>query len=554
MYHLHSSPRPARALIIGAGPAGLTAAYELLKHTNIQPVVIESTERIGGISCTVNHEGNRIDIGGHRFFSKSGRVMEWWMDLLPLEEGAEGKLSLRYQGAWREWTSKVSGPNPLEEDEVMLLRQRKSRIYHRGKFYAYPLRIDLRTMWNLGLFRLIPMAISYLKAHIWPRLPEQSLADFMVNRFGKELYKTFFKSYTEKVWGVPCEEIDAAWGHQRVKGLSIKAALLHAWRQFWPWARLSSDHPETSLIEHFLYPKFGPGQLWEVVARKIVEMGGEIHFNQRVDQIEIDGQYVLSIRTQNLKEGTTQHWHGDHVISTMPISNLVSSIRRPEPIPATIHRIAEGLCYRDFFTVGVLLKSLKIVGDDGQEATDNWIYIQEPEVKLGRLQLFHNWSPWMVAQPGTYWLGAEYFCDLDGELGQKSDQELQDLCVAELVQLGFIDQAEVLDTVVIRMPKAYPAYFGTYEELPHLTEWLGQFHNLYPVGRNGMHRYNNQDHSMLAAMEAVELIRQDRAQEKHRIWRINTEKDYHEVRTASSKVAKGTPKPSSYAYSDDAYA
>jgi protoporphyrinogen oxidase len=508
-----------RAIIIGGGPAGLTAAYELLKRTDIQPVVLEKADILGGISRTVNYKGNRIDIGGHRFFSKSDRVMEWWLEIMPLQHSRNVEEEIAYQGKTRTIRSADQGPDPDRVDRVMLVRGRKSRIYFLRKFFEYPITLSFQTLRNLGVFRTIRIGVSYVWSVLFPIRNEKNLEQFFINRFGRELYLTFFKSYTEKVWGVACREISAEWGAQRIKGLSVTRTLLHILKRLFgsKGADLAQKGTETSLIEKFLYPKLGPGQMWEEVALKVQEMGGEVLMNQDVQQIVIEGNRVKALRT------ATGAFEGDYFFSTMPVQELIRKLDGA-PVPAEVREVSEGLMYRDFITVGLLLRRLKL---EGALIRDNWIYIQEPDVLAGRLQIFNNWSPYLTADPENVWVGVEYFCYEGDALWQKPDDEMKAFAAAELSRIGIIDQDAVLDATVIRMPKTYPAYFGAYDRFDLVRQYTDRFENLFLVGRNGMHKYNNQDHSMLTAMTAVDNIIAGRS-DKANIWATNTEQEYHE--------------------------
>lgn len=526
------SNQPTRAIIIGAGPAGLTAALELLEQTEVHPVVFEASDDIGGISKTVVYKGNRIDIGGHRFFSKSDRVMEWWNRILPIQRSPDGvTFGLRYQGKERELSGDQSGPDPTETDHVMLIRSRLSRILYRKKFFNYPVKLELQTIRNLGLLTMIRIGLSYLKARAFP-LQERSLEDFYVNRFGRELYNTFFRDYTEKVWGVPCSEIAPDWGAQRVKGLSITKTLLHALRQLFrgKGRSLAQKDTETSLIEYFLYPKLGPGQMWETVAEKVLQAGGEVTRRSPVTALHLSQGRVEAVSVLDRDSGQTRRVEGDLFFSTMPLNELIESLQGIE-IPEEVREIARGLPFRDFITVGLLVKKLAIVGGTGghpaESVPDNWIYIQEPEVKIGRLQVFNNWSPYLVKDPDTVWLGLEYFVSEGDPTWNLSDQDMTALGIQELESIHMIRREDVLDSTVLRVKKTYPAYFGTYSRFDILRAFLDSIPNLYCVGRNGMHRYNNQDHSMLAAMTAVENIIQGRS-DRANLWNINVEQEYHE--------------------------
>ena len=515
------------AVIIGAGPAGLTAALELLRRTDIKPIVLEADDCVGGISRTVNYQGNRIDIGGHRFFSKSDWVMDWWKEILPVEATGEDRIEITYQNKKREVSA---GGAPADGDRLFMVRSRLSRIYFLRKFFDYPLKLNLGTLANLGPVRVLRIGTSYAWARLFPRRQEKTLEDFLVNRFGSELYLTFFKDYTEKVWGVPCQEISAEWGAQRIKGLSISKAVLHALKSLLPKRKdVAQKQVNTSLIEHFLYPKFGPGQMWEEVARQVLEKGGEIRFGHRVVEFIKTGERITSVLADNIATGDQVHLEADYVFSTMPIKDLIAGMNEA---PDSVRRVASELPYRDFITVGLLLSGMKANAQSRSQLAshmppDNWIYIQERDVKVGRLQIFNNWSPYMVQDPAKVWLGLEYFCNEGDPLWSMPDEALKDLGQEELVKIGLIETSAVLDSVVIRMPKAYPAYFGSYAEFDTVRDFLDSIVNLYPVGRNGMHRYNNQDHSMLTAKMAVDCIIGGETS-KSALWNVNIDDDYHE--------------------------
>jgi protoporphyrinogen oxidase len=530
------------AVIAGAGPAGLTAALELLRRSDVKPIVYEAESQVGGISKTINYRGNRMDLGGHRFFSKSDWVMRWWQEILPVAAGqapSDGPLRINYQRQSRDWVPETA---PASSEAVMLVRQRLSRIFYRRRFFNYPLTLNAATLKNLGILEALQIGLSYGRAQLISRSPESSLEDFFINRFGDRLYRTFFKDYTEKVWGVPCQEISAEWGAQRIKGLSVAKAIRHAIaRPFHNSAQPSQKHTETSLIDRFLYPKLGPGQMWEEVARQVTARGGDIHCSHRIVGVERDGQRVRAVNVLDIADGSMQRVPCDHFVSTMPVRSLLEFLR---PEDSHILRIAQALPYRDFMTVGLLLRRMNPPGGspiarrvlplshiglrpDNGMPPDNWIYIQEPDVRIGRLQVFNNWSPALVADPATIWLGLEYFCHEGDELWSMEDGGFIDFAAAELEKIGLIDRRDVIDGTLVRVAKAYPAYFGAYREFDIVRAYLDRFPNLYPVGRNGMHRYNNQDHSMLAASSAVSSIL-DGGQGKAAIWRINAEDDYHE--------------------------
>lgn len=514
------------AIIIGAGPAGLTAALELLRRSDVRPVVLEATERIGGISCTIRHNGNRMDIGGHRFFSKSDRVMDWWTELMPIasSENGSGLHAIQYQNKERVVSSGATSDDP---DLVMLVRPRKSRIYFLRSFFDYPLALNGQTIRQLGFLRMFRIGLGYLRARLFPRKNEKTLEDFLINRFGTELYRTFFKSYTEKVWGVPCDQISAEWGAQRIKGLSLRTAIAHFLKKTFSRKQssgIAQKGTETSLIERFLYPKYGPGQLWEHVADLVTSRGGELRMGWRVNRLHVEGNRVVSVHATD-NHGATHTFPADYVFSTMPVRELIHSL--DVPVPQEIRAIADGLVYRDFITVGLLVDRLTVTEPDGSPLKDTWIYIQEPDVLLGRLQIFNNWSPYMVADRSKTWIGLEYFCYDTDKLWNMPDEEIARFAIAEVEKIGILRASDVRDSHVVRVPKTYPAYFGTYDRFDEIVRYVDSFENLFLVGRNGMHKYNNQDHSMLTAMTAVDQIVAGRI-DKSALWQINTEQEYHE--------------------------
>jgi protoporphyrinogen oxidase len=522
------------AIIIGAGPAGLTAAIELQRHTGIKPILIEAGTQVGGLSRTVRYKGNRMDIGGHRFFSKSDRVMQWWLDLMPVEASATRDDELRYQGQRRSVPNGGSA-DPSTDELVMLVRQRKSRIYFMRRFFDYPIRLTADTLRKMGPMRTVMAGASYMRSSLLPRRDERTLEDFLINRFGRELYETFFRSYTEKVWGVPCDQISAEWGAQRIKGLSLRGVVTHFLTKTFGARRndIAQKQTQTSLIEKFLYPKLGPGQLWEHAADLVCRDGGEIHYGIQIDRIRADGDRVVSVEGVDAT-GQRVTFAGDYFFSTMPVRDLIRSLSAP--VPTEVREVSEGLVYRDFITVGLLVNKLKLTEPDGSLLKDNWIYVQEPDVLVGRLQIFNNWSPWLVAGEDKVWIGLEYFCNDTDAIWKLSDEEMTRLAAGEIAKIGIINPEDVEDAHVVRVPKTYPAYFGTYDRFHVIRNYVDQFENLFLIGRNGMHKYNNQDHSMLTAMTAVENIVNGNST-KDNIWAINTEMDYHEEKAATRSEA-----------------
>ncbi|MEG7361911.1 NAD(P)/FAD-dependent oxidoreductase [Pseudomonas citronellolis] len=506
-------------VIVGAGPAGLTSAYELQNAGFSNVIVIEADAQVGGISRTVNYKGNRIDIGGHRFFSKSDWVMSWWQNVMPLAaDGVSGDTLLQYKGKTSDLPVCVVASECHDPEVVLLLRDRLSRIYFGKEFFDYPLKLNLDSLRKLGMIKVFAYGVSYLSAKLRPIKPETSLQDFLINRFGEKLYRQFFKEYTEKVWGVGCDEISAEWGAQRIKSLSIIGAIVHAIKKV---LGLGADVAHTSLIERFIYPKYGPGQMWEQVAERFVAAGGRLEMNSRVVEFGSSGGRIDSVGFIDAK-GDFHRIECEQVISTMPIKDFVSASRGG--ISQQAREVAGALQYRDFITVGLLYSKQ----DLAKALDDNWIYIQEPGVKVGRVQVFNNWSPYMVADQETVWLGLEFFCRETDSLWLMSDEDLKVLAQQEMKQIGLVLPDWAIDSVVIRVPKAYPGYFGdAYKNFDILRKELDSIENLFLIGRNGMHRYNNQDHSMLTAREAAAQIISGNV-DKERIWAINVDDEYHE--------------------------
>jgi protoporphyrinogen oxidase len=520
-----SNKNKSRVVIIGAGPAGLTAGFELLKlKEDYAVVVLEETNAIGGISKTVKYKGNRMDIGGHRFFSKDKAVMDWWLDLMPIQ----GELSFDDKELGRDKNLVQGGPDPEKHDNVFLIRNRVSRIYYLKKFFDYPVSINFDTFKNLGIWRTIKSGFSYLQSSFMKR-KEITLEDFFINRFGKVLYSMFFEGYTEKLWGRHPSDISSEWGAQRVKGLSIFIVI----KEFFKKAlKVKSKKIETSLIEEFIYPKYGPGQLWELVAEKIKEKNGKVLLNHKVIEFNLKNNKINSVVTLN--DDKKVKIEGDIFISTMPIKDLVNSLKI-DNLPKNVLEIADGLPYRDFITIGLLIKNLNLKNKTNIRTLNNivpdcWIYVQEPEVQLGRIQIFNNWSPYMVNKPKeTIWIGLEYFCSEGDELWNMTNDEMVEFASNELISLNIIKKNDIVDAHCEKVIKAYPAYFDTYKEIDEVIEYLDSIDNLYCIGRNGQHRYNNMDHSMVTAFECVNNISK-KIKDKTNIWQVNTEEEYHETK------------------------
>lgn len=512
-----------KVLIIGAGPAGLTAAYELLKKDKeAEVIVFEESNDFGGISKTVNYKGNRMDMGGHRFFSKDPEVNIWWNEMLPMQ-GAPSKDDILLQ---RSVPTAEGGPNPEIDDEVMLTRRRVSRIFFNSKFYDYPISLKPQTFINMGFFNTMKVGFSYLGAMLH-KLPEDNLENFYVNRFGRKLYSMFFEYYTENLWGRHPREIDASWGAQRVKGLSIIAIIKDLFGKIF---KKKNRKVETSLIEEFKYPKLGPGELWEVTADKIKSLGGKIVMNAKVTNVNKQGNKVTGLKY--LVEGQEMEMSGDYIISSMPLKDLVVGMN---DVPEDVNRIANGLPYRDYMTLGVLVSKLNIKNKTklttvGDIVPDCWVYVQDRNVKLGRFQIYNNWSPYMVNDlENTVWIGLEYFVFEGDDFWNMSEEDFAKIGIEEMIKIGIIESKDVvLDYHMEKVKKAYPAYFDTYDEIDKVIEYINTIDNLYCVGRNGQHRYNNIDHSMVTSFETVKNILNGN-KDKSNIWNVNTEKEYHEA-------------------------
>lgn len=522
-----------KALIIGAGPAGLTAAYELLtKSKDIEVVVFEESDCFGGISKTVNYKGNRMDMGGHRFFSKIPEVNAWWDHMLPMQ----GHPTYDDIILHRPMPVAEGGPDPEKEDRVMLTRHRVSRILFDTKFYDYPISLKPETFKNFGLLTTLKVGFSYLGS-MFHKLPEDNLENFYINCFGRKLYSMFFEYYTENLWGRHPSEIDASWGAQRTKGLSIMGILKDFFGKLF---KVKNRKVNTSLIEEFKYPKLGPGQLWDVTAAEVEKLGGTIIKNAKVTRVHKNANNVLTSLTYE-KDGQELTMEGDYFISSMPVRDLVGGMN---DVPADAARIAAGLPYRDYMTLGVLVPKINLVNKTNIRTVNNivpdcWVYVQDRNVKLGRFQIYNNWSPYMIKDlEHTVWIGLEYFVNEGDEYWNMTEEEFAKIGVSEMIKLGLIDSPDVvLDVHMEKVKKAYPAYFDTYDEMDKLVDYLSSIENLYCVGRNGQHRYNNIDHSMVTSFEAVKNILTG-SKDKKNIWSVNTEQEYHETSNEEGNEAE----------------
>jgi protoporphyrinogen oxidase len=463
-----------RVVVVGAGPAGLTAAYTLAKQGLYRITVLEADDMVGGIARTAQYKGFRFDIGGHRFFTKIQVVEDLWREILGQDF--------------------ISVP-------------RLSRIHYNGRFFDYPLKLT-NALRGLGPINALRIGLSYLKWHYRPYPIEENFEQWVTNRFGKRLYVIFFKTYTEKVWGIPCTEIRAEWAAQRIQGLSLARAILNA------TALHKRMDTIKSLIHEFQYPRLGPGQMWEACRDRIVDRGHAVHLQHRVDHLEMAGDRVTAVHVQTPDGPRT--FEAEHVISTMPIRSLARALS--PAVPEHIRQRAEGLRYRDFLVVALILNKEHLF-------PDNWLYIHTPGVQVGRIQNFNNWSAAMVPVAGMTCLGMEYFCFKGDGLWESTDEELIALGAKELEALGLARRSDVVDGTVIRMPKAYPIYDSLYKaHLSAVREFLEPISNLHTVGRNGMHQYNNQDHSMLAAMMTVANMQGG----SYDPWDTNSGFEYHE--------------------------
>jgi len=459
-------------VIIGAGPAGLTAAYELSKH-GVASTVLEQDAAVGGIARTVDYKGYLFDLGGHRFFTKVSLVDKMWHEVLAGD---------------------------------FLTRSRLSRIYYRSKFFSYPLE-PLNALMGLGVWESFRCGCSYLAARLFPRHPENDFETWVSNRFGRRLFDTFFKAYTEKVWGLPCKEIQAEWAAQRIRGLSLTSLLLNALR---PRRVTDMQKVVKTLIHEFQYPRRGPGMMWNRTRELVEERGGRVRLQAPVQKIRWEPRRVTAV------EAGGQLYAGEHFLSSMPIRDLINCLD-PAP-PEYLRRAAEDFHYRDFLTVALMVRGRDLF-------PDNWIYVHDPGVQVGRIQNYNNWSPEMVPDPETTCLGLEYFCTEGDALWNTLDAALIELGRREIGRLGLCDPAKVFDGAVVRVRRAYPVYDGTYQRgLAAVREFLAQVPNLQLIGRNGMHRYNNQDHSMLTAMLAARNILGGR----YDLWQVNVDSDYLE--------------------------
>ena len=511
-------------VIIGAGPAGITATYQLSKQPEMEVELVEKADFIGGISATLDFDGSKVDLGPHRFYTKSDRVQEFWESILPLQgKPAIDDIELGHNLPFSE---KSNAPDPEQTDDVFLKRPRLTRIYHRKKFFDYPVKLSWNTIKGLGFFNMIKIGFTYSWTLVFKK-KETNLENFFINRFGRHLYKTFFKDYTEKLWGIKCSEISAEWGAQRVKGISISKILKEIVGKIFYRGKFQTK--ETSLIEFFYYPKFGSGQMYEKMAKIASENNAHISLSTNVEKIIMEEGKISSIIVNT--NGNLREICGDNFISSIPIKELIAKM--DGNVPENVKQVANGLMYRNVRLGGFLLKKLKMKNTTNIKTyndivPDVWIYIQEKNILAGRLEIMNNFSPYMIKDnKNQVCITVEYFCSDTDDLWTMPDDVFCRLVLSELVQMGFVDEKDVISQKSFKVEKGYPVYFGTYKDFDTVKEYINSIPNLYPIGRNGMHKYNNMDHSILTALETVDCII-GKTPSKESIWKVNTEQSYHE--------------------------
>lgn len=514
-------------VIIGAGPAGVSAAFELSKKKEMQVHLVEKENYIGGISATLDFNGNKIDLGPHRFFTKSDRVQKLWESVLPLQgKPAIDDIELKHNLSF---SNLPDAPDPEVDEDVLLNRPRLTRIYYRKKFFDYPVNLSLNTIMGLGLVNMTMIGFSYLRSLLFKR-KEISLEDFFINRFGKRLYETFFKDYTEKLWGINCKDISAEWGAQRVKGISIAKIIKEILGKLLLGKRFKTK--QTSLIESFYYPKSGSGQMYQKMAKIAQANGAIISLKSDVENINIENNRIKSIIIN--QNGKKQEIFGDNFLSSMPIQELITKMTGN--VPEQVKDVACNLSYRNVRLAAFLLKKLNIKNTTKIKTYNNlipdvWIYIQEKGVNAGRMEIINNFSPYLVKDnKKQVCVTVEYFCSDSDKLWTQSDEDFLKMAFAELVKINIAKHEDFIEQKSYKVEKAYPAYFGSYKNFEIVKDFINSVENLYPIGRNGMHKYNNMDHSILTALETVDCILSSNGN-KSAIWDVNTEQSYHEIKT-----------------------
>jgi protoporphyrinogen oxidase len=545
------------AIIIGAGPSGLTASLEMLRRTDIKPVIVEMSSEIGGTARTIEYHGNRMHIGSHPLFSNSGRVMQWWLDLVPASSIQQHTGTARQNTnstphvsergiAPASHISSVASESlvhaEIQKDGFMLARAGMSRSYLFRRFFDNPATLSWTTLRKLGPRRSLRVGISYLASRMTRITPEKSLEDFLINRYGREFYRIFFKSFTEKLWGVPCHEISVEWGAQihSINRTPSQRSSLNAADSRSVATDFAAKHAaENSESAHFLYPSLGAGQLWDRVSEEIVSLGGEIDTGCKVVGLQCRNNTVVSVEIVK-QDGSAEIIHGDYFLSTMPVQQLIDAMETR--VPANIRDISDGLLHRDTISIGLLVDQLRLQHFDGSALPDTSIDVRDSDVLLGRVQIFNNWSPGMVCDPATRWIGLEYFCQEGDGLWEMSDAELKTFAIGEAAKIGLIEVGAVLDAHIVRAAKAYPASCGTYDRLAELHGWVDDFENLYLIGRNSVHKHCNLDRSMLAAMALVDGL-QEGGVDKTLLRKINTgqvdpQTQHHQINASSTRNAQ----------------
>lgn len=507
-----------RAIIIGAGPAGLSTACHL--SDDIIPILIEKEDCVGGLSKTFFEDGNGTDIGPHRFFTKNQKVLDFWESLCPIQ-GAKAIDDILVN---RQVSLKPDGPDPQIEDKVFLNRKRFSRIYYNKHFLDYPLKMKFSNISALGLIKTFVAGLSYIKSCIY-KLPETNLESFMINRFGRVLYELFFEGYTQKVWGVHPSQISKEWGMQRIKGISLIKVVLNA------LAKPFVKGKEISLTDEYYYPKWGSSQMWNLMAERIKEKGGEIILNSKVVELVKQDNKIVSVRVQNKNTGEIQEIFGDVFVSSMPVKSLLTNMN---DVPQNILDIANNLIYRDFILVNYVTEKINLKNNTdvptvNNIAPDSWIYLQDNDIKAGRLDIMNNFSPYIVKNfKDDFVINLEYFCNENDNFWSDTDENIINFGISELEKLNVTEKTRIKKSKVIRIKKAYPSYFGSYDKFDELKSYLNSIDNLYCVGRNGQHKYNNMDHSVLSGIVASKIISNN--EDKNVLWDINTDSEYQETK------------------------
>lgn len=513
-----------RIVIIGAGPAGLTAAYELLRRAGdfFEVIVLESETAVGGLAKAIVYNGKILDVGGHRFFSRDEVIPGWWRNIMPLQ----GKPSPDDVLPGRNKVFDKNGPDPQTSDDVMLVRDRYSSIIYEGKMFDYPVNLSFETLKKFGLTTAFAVSRSYIKESISQKKRIRTLEDYYRSHFGEKLYSMFFEGYTEKVWGKHPAEISPDWGVQRIKGLTGVSVVIDGIKNM--LGKRDENTRQDSLIKSFMYPKYGPGQFWEKVAQEVTRLGGYIITDCRVTGLLCKGRQAKT--AQCLVKGQQMNLSGDVFMSSMPISELINSMTGVTISQNTLS-IANGLPYRSLISVGIEAKRINLPENEKVKtlngiSPDCWLYVQDRSVKIGRIQIYNNWSPYLSPNSKErIWLAAEIFCNENDMFWNMNENQITEMAIRDLEKLGLLNRSDVTDRCAYRIAKAYPAYFGTYEEFGTIRRYLDEFSNLYCIGRNGQHKYYNMDQAMMTAIEAVSNILVGSG-DKSNVWDIEKRRKY----------------------------